>query len=150
MDLSGIELPTVPAPLAAYTPAVRTGNLVFTSGQLPFVATEEGQQLLHTGRVGAEVTAQEAAETARVACLNALAAVDSIVPLGRVQRVVKLVVFVNSTADFTEQAAVANGASELVQQVFGQAGVHARSAVGVSVLPKNSPTEVEMIVEVKD
>lgn len=140
----GVELPPVAKPVAAYVPAVVTGNLVFTAGQLPFV---DGK-LLATGKVGADVTAEEAAVLARQCALNALAAADAAIgSLDRVTRIVKAVVFVASTPDFTGQPVVANGASEVFDEVFGDVGRHARSAVGVSVLPLDSPVEVEIIVE---
>lgn len=139
----GLSVPDVVAPLAAYVPAVTTGSYVFTSGQLPMV---DGA-LLATGKVGGEVTAEEAAACARQCALNALAAIRSQVPLARVTRVVKVVVFVASTPDFTGQPGVANGASMLLGEVFGDAGRHARSAVGVPVLPLDAPVEVEVIVE---
>ena len=140
----GIELPAVVAPLAAYVPAVRTGNLVYTSGQLPMVAGK----LPQAGKVGAEVTAEEAKDLARTCALNALAAVHSLVGVDSVVRVVKVVGFVASAPGFNGQPGVVNGASELLGDVFGDAGVHARSAVGVSELPLNAPVEVELIVEV--
>jgi enamine deaminase RidA (YjgF/YER057c/UK114 family) len=140
----GRSLPAVVAPVAAYVPAVRTGNLVYTSGQLPMV---EGQ-LAATGKVGADVDADSAKELAAVCALNALAAVKAeIGDLGNVRRVVKVVGFVASAPDFTGQPGVINGASELLGEVFGDAGVHARSAVGVAVLPLDAPVEVELVVE---
>lgn len=140
----GVKLPAVAAPVAAYVPAVRTGNHVHTSGQLPM---SEGK-LLATGKVGAEVTPEDAAALARQAALNALAAVRAeIGDLSAVTRVVKVVVFVASTPDFTGQPQVANGASELLGAAFGEAGRHARSAVGVAVLPLDAPVEVELVVE---
>ncbi|MEU0689947.1 RidA family protein [Streptomyces uncialis] len=140
----GLTLPQVAAPLAAYQPAVRTGSHVHTAGQLPMV---EGT-LAVTGKVGAEVTAEEAKDLARVCALNALAAVKSVVgDLDRVARVVKVVGFVASASDFTGQPGVLNGASELLGEVFGEKGVHARSAVGVAVLPLDAPVEVELLVE---
>lgn len=145
----GLELPAVAAPLASYVPAVRSGHHVYTSGQLPFV---EGA-LPVTGKVGddpALVTPETATALARTAALNALAAVRDVVGnLDDVVRVVKVVGFVASDPAFTGQPAVVNGASELLGQVFGAAGVHARSAVGVAVLPLDSPVEVELIVEVR-
>ena len=142
----GLTLPAVAAPLAAYVPAVRAGDLVFTSGQLPSV---EGR-LTATGKVGAEVSPDTAAECARLAALNALAAVAAEVGgLGGIARVVKVVVFVASDPGFTGQAQVANGASELIGSVLGDAGRHARSAVGTAVLPLDSPVEVELVVEVR-
>ena len=140
----GIELPEVAAPVAAYVPAVRTGNLVYTSGQLPFV---EGS-LAATGKVGGDISPEEAKAHARTCALNALAAVDALVGLDKVVRVVKLVGFVASADGFTGQPAVINGASDLLGEVFGEAGRHARAAVGVSELPLGSPVEVEVIAEV--
>lgn len=140
----GIALPAVAAPVAAYVPAVRTGNLVYTSGQLPFVAGE----LPRTGLVGADVSAADATADARTCALNALAAIDALVGLDSVVRVVKLVGFVASAAGFTGQPGVINGASTLLGEVFGPAGEHARSAVGVAQLPLGAPVEVELIVEV--
>lgn len=140
----GLALPEVVAPLAAYVPAVRTGNLVYTSGQLPM----QGGALVGTGKVGAGVTPEEANAMARLCALNALAAVDSVTGLDSVTRVVKVVGFVASAPGFNGQPAVVNGASELLGEVFGDAGAHARSAVGVSELPLDAPVEVELIVEV--
>jgi enamine deaminase RidA (YjgF/YER057c/UK114 family) len=141
----GLSVPEVAAPVAAYVPAVRTGNHVYTSGQLPM---RDGQ-LLQTGKVGGEVTQDEAIECARQCGLNALAAIRAEVgELSAVKRVVKVVAFVASTPDFTGQPFVANGVSELLGQVFGDAGRHARSAVGVPVLPLDAPVEVELLVEV--
>jgi enamine deaminase RidA (YjgF/YER057c/UK114 family) len=142
----GIELPGVSAPLAAYVPARRTGSLVYTSGQLPMVSGA----LPVTGKVGAEVSAEQARELARTATLNALAAVHDLVGLDRVVGVVKVVGFVASAPDFSGQPGVVNGASELLGDVFGAAGAHARSAVGVAVLPLDAPVEIELIVEVRD
>lgn len=139
-----IELPAVAAPVAAYVPAVRSGSQVFTSGQLPFVRGE----LAATGKVGAEVDPEEAKAHARTCALNALAAVDALVGLDSVVRVVKVVGFVASAPGFGGQPAVINGASELLGEIFGDAGQHARSAVGVAELPVGAPVEVELIVEV--
>lgn len=140
----GLTLPPVAAPVAAYVPAVVTGQYVYTAGQLPFV---DGA-LPITGKVGASVDAETATAQARVAALNALAAVESVAgSLDRVARVVKVTVFVASEPSFTGQPGVANGASTLVGEVFGDAGVHARSAVGVAVLPLDAPVEVELVVE---
>ncbi|WP_413601520.1 RidA family protein [Curtobacterium sp. Curtsp57] len=140
----GLEIPTVAAPVAAYVPAVVTGQYVYTAGQLPFV---DGA-LPVTGKVGSEVDADTATAQARQAALNALAAVQSVAgSLERVARVVKVTVFVASDPSFTGQPGVANGASTLVGEVFGDAGVHARSAVGVAVLPLDAPVEVELVVE---
>ena len=140
----GLTLPAVAKPLAAYVPAVRTGNLVYTSGQLPSV---EGALTL-TGKVGAEVTPEDAKIAARTCALNALAAVHALVGVDAVTRVVKVVGFVASAPGFNGQPGVVNGASELLGEGFGDAGVHARSAVGVSELPLDAPVEVELIVEV--
>ncbi|MDM7888732.1 RidA family protein [Curtobacterium sp. RHCJP20] len=143
----GLTIPAVAAPVAAYVPAVVTGQYVYTAGQLPFV---DGA-LPVTGKVGAGVDAETATAEARVAALNALAAVQSVAgSLDRVARVVKVTVFVASDPSFTGQPAVANGASTLVGEVFGEAGVHARSAVGVAVLPMDAPVEVELVVELTD
>jgi len=143
----GLALPAVAAPVAAYIPAVRTGSYVYTSGQLPMV---EGA-LAATGKVGGEVSAEDAKSLARTCALNALAAVASVVgDLSKVTRVVKVVGFVASAPDFTGQPGVVNGASELLGEVFGDAGRHARSAVGVAVLPLDAPVEVELVVEVAD
>jgi enamine deaminase RidA (YjgF/YER057c/UK114 family) len=141
----GLTLPQVAAPVAAYVPAVRAGSFVFTAGQVPFV---DGV-LPMTGKVGDEVTPDAAADLARVCALNALAAVRSVVgELGVVRRVVKVVGYVASAPSFTGQPAVLNGASELLVAVFGDAGQHARSAVGVASLPLDAPVEVELVVEV--
>ena len=140
----GIELPEVVTPLAAYVPAVRTGNLVYTSGQVPITAG----QVQAAGKVGADVTPEVGKAMARVCALNALAAVNSLVGIDAVTRVVKVVGFVASAPGFNGQPGVVNGASELFGEVFGDAGAHARSAVGVSELPLNVPVEVELIVEV--
>ncbi len=139
----GITLPEVVAPLASYVPAVRTGNLVYPSGQLPM----EGGKLLAAGKVGAQVTLEEAKALARTCALNALAAVDALVGIDAVTRVVKVVGFVASAPGYNGQPSVVNGASELLGAVFGDAGAHARSAVGVSELPLDAPVEVELIVE---
>jgi enamine deaminase RidA (YjgF/YER057c/UK114 family) len=143
----GLRLPPVTAPLAAYVPAVRSSSMVYTAGQLPMI---DGQ-LLATGKVGAEVGAAEAAALARTCGLNALAAAASVAGgLASIKRIVKLTGFVASAPDFTGQPQVVNGASELMIEIFGEAGRHARSAVGTAVLPLNAPVEVELIVEVKD
>ena len=141
----GLSVPEVAAPVAAYIPAVRSGNHVFTSGQLPM----QSGQLMATGKVGGEVTQEEAVDCARQCALNALAAVRAeIGDLSAVKRVVKVVAYVASTPDFTAQPLVANGVSELLGEVFGEIGRHARSAVGVPVLPLDAPVEVELVVEV--
>jgi enamine deaminase RidA (YjgF/YER057c/UK114 family) len=143
----GLELPQVVPPLASYVPAVQAGEFVLTSGQLPMV---DGKLVL-TGKVGAEVTAEEAKAQARICALNALAAVKSVIgDLNRIQQVVKVVGFVASAPDFTGQPGVVNGASELLGEVLGAAGVHARSAVGVAVLPLDAPVEVEIQVRVSE
>ena len=141
----GIELPPAATPVAAYIPAVRTGNLVYTSGQLPLI---DGV-LSGTGKVGQDVSAEDAAWFARTCALNALAAVHALVGIDSVVRVVKVLGFVASAPDFTGQPGVINGASNFIGEVFGDAGVHARSAVGVAVLPLDAPVEVELIVEVR-
>ncbi|WP_049573780.1 RidA family protein [Streptomyces sp. SBT349] len=143
----GLTLPEVAPPVAAYVPAVVTGPYVYTSGQVPLV----GGRLEVTGKVGAEVGPELAKELARTCALNALAAVKSVAgDLGRIVRVVKVVGFVASAPDFTGQPQVINGASELLGQVLGERGRHARSAVGVAVLPLGAPVEVEMQVELSD
>ncbi len=141
----GVELPEVVTPLAAYVPAVRTGNLVYTSGQLPMVSGE----LPRTGKVGGAVSAEDAKDLARTCALNALAAVHALVGIDSVTRVVKVVGFVASAPGFNGQPGVVNGASGLFGEVFGDAGAHARSAVGVSELPLDAPVEVEIVVEVE-
>jgi enamine deaminase RidA (YjgF/YER057c/UK114 family) len=140
----GLHLPEVVKPLAAYLPAVRTGDLVFTAGQLPMVAGK----LAQTGKVGLEVSPEQGKALARLCALNALAAVHSLVGIDAVTRVVKVVGFVSSTPGFNGQPGVVNGASELFDEVFGEAGAHARSAVGVAELPLDAPVEVEIVVEV--
>lgn len=141
----GLSLPPVPAPVAAYVPAVRTGDYVWTSGQLPLV---DGR-LTVAGVVGADVDPQQAAAAAQTAALNALAAVADVTgSLGAVVRVVRLVGYVASAPGFTGQPGVVNGASELIGAVFGPAGAHARSAVGVAALPLGAPVEIELYVEV--
>jgi len=140
----GLSLPPVAAPVAAYVPAVRTGDLVFTSGQLPMV----GGALARTGKVGDSVTPEQGKELARTCALNALAAIDALVGLAAVKQVVKVVGFVASADGFTGQPGVINGASELIGAVFGEAGQHARSAVGVVELPLGAPVEVEFVVAV--
>jgi enamine deaminase RidA (YjgF/YER057c/UK114 family) len=140
----GFTLPEVAAPAGSYLPAMISGNLVFTAGQIPLI---DGK-LMATGKLGAEITAEHGAEIAQRCALNALAAVKSVLgDLDRVKQVVKVVGFVSSVPEFSSQPAVINGASEFLQQVFGDAGKHARSAVGVSVLPLDAPVEIELIVE---
>jgi enamine deaminase RidA (YjgF/YER057c/UK114 family) len=145
LEQLGIALPTVVPPVANYVPAVRSGEYVFTSGQLPMV---DGA-LAATGKVGAEVSPEDAAGLARQCALNALAAIDGLVGIDSLVRVVKVVGFVNSAPGFTGQPAVINGASDVLGEIFGDSGVHARSAVGVSELPLDSPVEVELVVEVE-
>jgi enamine deaminase RidA (YjgF/YER057c/UK114 family) len=141
----GFVLPETAKPLAAYIPAVQSGNLVFTSGQLPMI---DGS-LAETGKVGGSVSPERAKELTTVCALNALAAVKTVIgDLDKIKRVVKVVGFVSSTPDFSGQPSVVNGASEFLGEVFGDKGIHARSAVGVAVLPLDAPVEIELIVEV--
>lgn len=142
----GVTLPSVAVPVAAYVPAVRVGDLVYSSGQLPTVAG----QLVATGKVGAEVSVETAVECARTAVLNGLAAVsEQAGGIDEIERVVRVVIFVASAPDFTGQPQVGNGASSVVGEIFGEAGRHARSAVGVAVLPLNAPVEVEVVVQLR-
>jgi len=144
---AGLVLPEATTPLAAYVPAVLTGRYVYTSGQLPVVDGE----LIATGKVGVEIDPEQATELAARCALNAIAAIKSVIgDLDKVVRVVKVVGFVASDPEFSGQPAVMNGASNLLLEAFGDAGRHARSAVGVAVLPRNAPVEVEVIVEVAD
>jgi enamine deaminase RidA (YjgF/YER057c/UK114 family) len=140
----GLTLPVATKPLAAYVPAVRTGNIVFTAGQLPMV---DGA-IANTGKVGDDVTVEEAYELAKICAINALAAVELVVPVDSIVKVVRIVCYVNGASGFVNQPAVANGASELFMDIWGEAGVAARSALGVAELPLNSPVEVELTVEV--
>mgnify|MGYP002654712721 FL=1 len=141
----GFSLPETAKPLAAYIPAVQSGNLVFTSGQLPMI---EGS-LAETGKVGGSVSPERAKELATVCALNALAAVKTVIgDLDKIKRIVKVVGFVSSVPEFSAQPGVVNGASEFLGVVFGDKGIHARSAVGVAVLPLDAPVEIELIVEV--
>lgn len=142
----GIDLPEIPKPLGSYVPFVRTGNLVYLSGMLPL---KEGK-LLNTGRVGEAVTLEEAVYCARTSAINALAVLRSAIGiLNSVKRCVKISGYIASANDFTDQPKVLNGASDLIFEVFGESGMHARAAVGVNVLPMNSPVEIELIFEVK-
>jgi len=142
----GLTLPAVAAPVAAYIPATRVGDQIWTSGQLPFV----NGTLVATGKVGGEVTEAEGRAAARIAALNGLAAAASVAGgLDRIDRIVKVVVYVASHPSFTAQPLVANGASELIGEVFGEAGAHVRSAVGMAVLPLDAPVEVELYVEAR-
>ena len=142
----GLTLPDVAPPLAAYVPAVRTGNYVYVLGQLPLA---DGK-LIASGKVGDEITTEQAKELAARCAFNGLAALESVVGLSKVVRIVKVVGFVASAPGFTDQPTVINGASELFGEVMGEAGRHARSAVGVAELPRNAPVEVELIAEVSD
>ncbi|MBT9258551.1 MAG: RidA family protein [Clostridiales bacterium] len=143
----GHPLPEVPKPVAAYVPAVKVGSFVYTSGQLP---TQKGE-LLVKGKLGREVTVEEGQKAARQAVLNALAAVKSVAgSLENIEKIVKLVGFVASHEGFTQQPQVVNGASELLKEVFGEAGEHARSAVGVAELPLGAPVEIELVVALKE
>ena len=140
----GLEIPVASLPLAAYVPAVKTGKLVFTAGQLPMVNGE----IAKTGKVGSDVTVEEAYELAKICAINALAAVELVAPIDSIVKVVRIVCYVNGAPGFVSQPAVANGASELFMHIWGEAGVAARSALGVAELPLNSPVEVELTVEV--
>ena len=140
----GLTLPVATKPLAAYVPAVRTGNIVFTAGQLPIV---DGA-ITKTGKVGSDVTVEEAYELAKICAINALAAIELVTPVDSIVKVVRIVCYVNGAPGFVSQPAVANGASELFLHIWGDAGVAARSALGVAELPLNSPVEVELTVEV--
>ena len=139
----GYELPAVPRPAGSYIPAVRAGSLLFTAGQLPF---REGT-LAYVGKVGGDVSAEEAKEAARLCAINALAAVEAEAGLEKIRRIIKVTGYVSSAAGFNDQPMVLNGASELLGEVFGEKGVHARSAVGVAELPLDAPVEVELVVE---
>jgi enamine deaminase RidA (YjgF/YER057c/UK114 family) len=140
----GLALPVAAKPVAAYVPAIRTGNIVFTAGQLPMV---DGA-LAKTGKVGGEISIEEAKKLAEVCALNALAAIETVADVNKIVRVVRVVGYVNGVAGFTQQPAVINGASELLLHIWGEAGKHARSALGVAELPLNAPVEVELTVEV--
>jgi enamine deaminase RidA (YjgF/YER057c/UK114 family) len=140
----GLTLPVATKPLAAYVPAVRTGNIVFTAGQLPIV---DGT-IAKTGKVGSDITVEEAYELAQICAINALAAIELVTPVDSIVKVVRIVCYVNGAPGFVSQPAVANGASELFMHIWGEAGVAARSALGVAELPLNSPVEVELTVEV--
>jgi enamine deaminase RidA (YjgF/YER057c/UK114 family) len=143
----GLSLPTAAAPVAAYVPAVKSGNLVFTAGQLPVV----GGKLLMEGKVGRDVTAEEAKALAQICALNALAAISLVADLDQIERVVRVGGFVNCAPGFTAIPGVVNGASELLIKLFGEVnGKHARAAVGVAELPLNAPVEIELIVQLKN
>lgn len=142
----GIVVPAAPKPVAAYVPAVQIGDIIYTSGQIPFV---DGQ-IKYKGKLGKDVTIEQGYDAARVCVINALAAVKSLAgSLDNIEKIIKVVGFVNSAPGFTDQPKVINGASELLAEVFGQAGAHARSAVGVAELPIDSAVEVELIVKLK-
>lgn len=145
LNQMGITIPEAAKPLAAYIPAVQIGNLIMTSGQVPITAGS----IKYIGKVGKDITEEQGMEAAKLCAINCLSAVKSIIgSLDKVKRIVKLTVFVNSVDGFTAQPKVANGASEFIVELFGDAGKHVRSAVGVSELPLNSAVEVEMIVEI--
>jgi enamine deaminase RidA (YjgF/YER057c/UK114 family) len=146
-EIIGYELPVAPKPLASYVPVMKSGNLIFTSGQLPM---KDGK-LLFEGKVGRDVSEDKAVECAKLSAINCLSAVRSLSGnLDNIEQIIKLVVFVNSAVNFTGQPKIANGASDFLVQVLGDKGKHARSAVGVSELPLNSPVEVEMIVRISN
>jgi len=143
----GLTLPTAAAPVAAYVPAVKTGNLVFTAGQLPVV---DGKLVL-TGKVGSDVTAEDAKKMAEICALNALAAISLVADIDQIEKIVRVGGFVNAAPGFVAIPAVINGASELLIKLFGEVnGKHARTAVGVAELPLNAPVEVEMVVQLKN
>ena len=142
----GLTLPAAAKPVAAYVPGIRTGNLVFTAGQLPLVNGE----MAGTGKVGGEVTVEEAKKLAEICALNCLAAVETVADVNKIIKVVRVVGYVNGIAGFTTQPAVVNGASELYLHIWGEAGKHARSAVGIAELPLNAPVEIELTVEIAD
>ena len=142
----GLTLPVAAKPVAAYVPAIRTGNLVFTAGQLPLVNGE----MAGTGKVGGEVTVEEAKKLAEICALNCLAAVETVADVNKIIKVVRVVGYVNGIAGFTTQPAVVNGASELYLHIWGEAGKHASSAVGIAELPLNAPVEIELTVEIAD
>ncbi|MEJ2195395.1 MAG: RidA family protein [Ignavibacteriaceae bacterium] len=142
----GFEVPQTPKPLAAYTPAVQVGDMVYTSGQVPI---KEGE-LKYAGKIGADLTVEEGQKAAEICALNGLSAIKSVInDLEKIEQIIKVTVFVNSATGFTDQPKVANGASEMLTKIFGEAGRHVRSAVGVNELPIDSAVEIEMIVKVK-
>jgi enamine deaminase RidA (YjgF/YER057c/UK114 family) len=142
----GLTLPVAALPIAAYVPAVRTGNIVFTAGQLPLVDGAMAQ----TGKTGGDVSVERAKELAQICALNALAAVELVADINKIVKVVRVVGYVNGVAGFVNHPAVVNGASELFVHIWGDAGKHARSAIGVAELPLNSPVEIELTVEISD
>lgn len=142
----GIEIPEAPKPLAAYIPALRDGNLVYTAGQLPMSQGE----LRYKGKLGESISEEDAYKAAQICAINCLSVIRSVAgDLENIERIIKLTVFVNSAHDFTRQPAVANGASELMVKIFGENGKHVRSAVGVSQLPLDAPVEIEMVAKLK-
>jgi enamine deaminase RidA (YjgF/YER057c/UK114 family) len=146
IELIGLKLPEIPKPVAAYVPAMQSGMLVFTAGQLPIVNGE----IVSKGLLGQDVSVVEANEAARICTLNALAAIKGIIGnLDRIKKIVKVAGYVASIPTFTQQPAVVNGASELLLEIFGEVGKHARTAVGMAVLPLNASVEIELIVEVE-
>jgi enamine deaminase RidA (YjgF/YER057c/UK114 family) len=142
----GLTLPVAAKPVAAYVPAIRTGNLVFTAGQLPLVNGE----MAGTGKVGSEVSVDDAKKLAEICALNCLAAVETVADVNKIVKVVRVVGYVNGIPGFTTQPAVVNGASELFLHIWGEAGKHARSAIGIAELPLNASVEIELTVEIKD
>ena len=142
----GLTLPVAALPIAAYVPAVRTGNIVFTAGQLPLVDGAMAQ----TGKTGGDVSVERAKELAQICALNALAAVALVADINKIVKVVRVVGYINGVAGFVNHPAVVNGASELFVHIWGDAGKHARSAIGVAELPLNSPVEIELTVEISD
>ncbi|MCF8521888.1 MAG: RidA family protein [Candidatus Planktophila sp.] len=146
LDELGLTLPVAALPIAAYVPAVRTGNIVFTAGQLPLVDGAMAQ----TGKTGGDVSVERAKELAQICALNALAAVELVADINKIVKVVRVVGYVNGVAGFVNHPAVVNGASELFVHIWGDAGKHARSAIGVAELPLNSPVEIELTVEISD
>ena len=142
----GLTLPVAALPIAAYVPAVRTGNIVFTAGQLPLVDGAMAQ----TGKTGGDVSVERAKELAQICALNALAAVALVADINKIVKVVRVFGYVNGIAEFVNHPAVVNGASELFVHIWGDAGKHARSAIGVAELPLNSPVEIELTVEISD
>jgi len=142
----GIQIPTAAKPLAAYIPAIKTGDFVYTSGQLPM---QDGE-LKFVGKLGDTFTAEQGAEAARICAINCLAAINTVSNIENIVQIVKVTGFVNSASGFSAQPQVMNGASELLVKIFGDIGVHARSAVGMAELPRNAAVEVEMVVRIKE
>ena len=144
LEKLGLEIPTAAKPVAAYVPASRSGNLIFTAGQLPLVKGE----MAATGKVGLDVDVEQAKKLAEICALNCLAAIETLVPIEKIVKIVRVVGYVNGAPGFTNQPAVVNGASELFLELWGEVGKHARSAIGVAELPLNAPVEIELTVEV--